>query len=123
MTQQDEPQQDQNQDEAEQLVLTSPEEARTLKDYALWAGVILLTALTIYSPALRGDFLWDDDRHVSLNRNLRDFPGLVNIWTKIGLRNGGTVQYYPLTHTTFWLEYQLSGAQPGQINTTVFHTT
>jgi hypothetical protein len=24
-------------------------------------------------------FLVDDDRHVSLNRNLRDFPGLVNI--------------------------------------------
>ena len=110
-------------EQGEQLVLTSPEDARTPKELALWAGVILLAALTIYSPALSGDFLWDDDRHVSANRNLRDFPGLVNIWTKLGITRGGTIQYYPLTHTTFWLEYQLSGAQPGRINTTVFHVT
>ncbi|MEA2736417.1 MAG: hypothetical protein QOE14_2868 [Humisphaera sp.] len=112
-----------NEDEGEQLVLTSPEDARTPKELALWGGVILLVALTVYSPALRGDFLWDDDRHVSANRHLRDGQGLANIWTKIGPKRGGTVQYYPLTHTTFWLEYQLSGAQPGQINTTVFHVT
>src|SRR3712207_1173737 len=97
--------------------------AGTQKDCPLWAGVTRLTALTIYPPALRGDFLWDDDRHISLNRNLRDFPGLVNIWTKLGPRSGGTIQYYPLTHTTFWLEYQLSGARPGEISTVVFHTT
>ena len=79
-----EQQQEQNQiscldeDQGEQLVLTSPEEARTPKEMALWAGVIVLAALTVYSPALRGNFLWDDDRHVSENRNLRDFAGLVN---------------------------------------------
>src|SRR4051812_37354466 len=61
-----------DEDHGEQLVLTSPEEARTPKEMGLWAGVILLVALTVYSPALRGDFLWDDDRHVSQNRNLRD---------------------------------------------------
>jgi protein O-mannosyl-transferase len=110
-------------DQGEQLVLTSPEDARSPKEMALWAGVILLVALTVYGPALRGDFLWDDDRHVSANRNLRDFNGLVDIWTKLGIPAGGTVQYYPLTHTTFWLEYQLSGARPGEIGTTVFHVT
>ena len=125
--QQPEPNQDQasaaagDVDQGEQLVLTSPEDARTPKEMALWAGVILLIALTIYSPALRGDFLWDDNRHVSDNRNLRDATGLANIWTKFGLINGGTVQYYPLTHTTFWLEYQLSRAEPGAISTTIFH--
>jgi hypothetical protein len=106
---------------ADTLVLNSPEEASTPKDFLLWAGVIVLGVLTIYSPALHGKFLWDDDRHVELNRNLRDGRGLVNIWTKIGASRGGTVQYYPLTHTTYWLEYQLSGAQPGRIGTTIFH--
>src|SRR5215213_4941947 len=126
MTQQqpdEKPQQDDHADQGEQLVLTSPEDARTPKDFALWGGVILLAALTIYAPALRGELLWDDDRHISLNRNLRDFPGLVNIWTKLGPKSGGTIQYYPLTHTTFWLEYKLSGATPTAINTTVFHIT
>ena len=110
-------------EQGEQLVLTSPEDVQTPRDFALWAGVILLAALTIYSPALRGDFLWDDNRHVSENRNLRDFDGLVRIWTKLGYPAGGTVQYYPLTHTTFWLEYQLSGARPGEINPMIFHVT
>src|SRR5688500_12446289 len=110
-------------EQGEQLVLTSPEDARTPKELALWAGVILLAALTVYAPALRGEFLWDDDRHVSGNRNLRDFDGLVRIWTRLGVPAGGTVQYYPLTHTTFWLEYQLSGSRPGEINTMVFHVT
>jgi tetratricopeptide (TPR) repeat protein len=110
-------------EEGEQLVLTSPEEVSTTRDFILWAGVIVLAALTIYAPALHGKFLWDDDRHVEANRNLRDLPGLVNIWTKFGIRGGGTVQYYPLTHTTFWLEYQLTGARPGEINPLVFHIT
>ena len=89
--------------ESEGLVLTSPDEASSPKDFLLWAGVIALAVLTIYSPAMHGEFIWDDDRHVELNRNLRDLDGLANNWTKFGLRNGGTVQYYPLTHTTFWL--------------------
>src|SRR5688572_29609716 len=117
------PSTDDGDDQGEQLVLTSPEDARTPKEIGLWAGVILLATLTAYAPALRGDFLWDDNRHVSQNPNLRDLSGLVNIWTKFGIPAGGTVQYYPLTHTTFWLEYQLSGARPGAVDTTVFHVT
>src|SRR4051812_39179602 len=108
MTQPDAPQPNPPQtDDAETLVLTSPEQAASIRDYLLWGAVILLAALTVYSPALRGKFLWDDDRHVENNHNLRDAAGLARIWTKFGYRSGGTVQYYPLTHTTYWLEYQL----------------
>lgn len=110
-------------DDCESLVLTAPDASSSPKDFILWAGVIVLALLTVYAPALRGRFLWDDDRHVELNRNLRDGDGLINIWTKIGPRAGGTIQYYPLTHTTFWIEYQLSGASPGQIPTMIFHVT
>src|SRR5262249_11100301 len=120
--------------QSEQLVLNSPDDAKSLKDYALWAGVILLIALTAYSPALRGSFIWDDDRHVESNRGLRDAEGLGNIWTahwkylvaspeeREKLRVY-TPQYYPMTHTTYWLEYQLIGAKPGAIDTTIFHVT
>jgi tetratricopeptide (TPR) repeat protein len=98
--------------DAQKLVLSSPEDASTLKDLVLWAGLILVAVLTVYSPALRGTFVWDDNRHVAENRNLRDMAGLARIWTRLGLQNGGTPQYYPLTHTTFWMEYRLWGAQP-----------
>jgi tetratricopeptide (TPR) repeat protein len=116
----------------EQLVLNSPDEARSLKDFALWAGVILLVALTVYAPALRGSFIWDDDKYVANNHGLENADGLANIWTghlkyifaspaERAEMRVFTPQYYPMTHTSYWLEYQFSDAKPGEINTTVFH--
>src|SRR6476660_7230296 len=67
--------------EGEKLVLNSPDEASTLKDYLLWAGVIVLVVLTVYSPAIRGKFIWDDDRHVERSAALRmGAEGLQRIW-------------------------------------------
>jgi protein O-mannosyl-transferase len=110
---------------ADKLVLISPDAADSPRDFGLWAGVLFLLALTIYSPAMRGEFLWDDDRHVSQNANLRSVNGLTNIWTKFGHLEGGTPQYYPLTHTTYWIEYQLFGKGAGArtLNPLVFHVT
>jgi tetratricopeptide (TPR) repeat protein len=97
-------------DAADKLVLTSPEEARSGRDFLLWGGLILLAALTIFSkPMMQGAFIWDDDRYVEQDRNLRTSQGLADIWTKIGITHGGTIQYYPLTFTSFWIEYQLFG--------------
>jgi tetratricopeptide (TPR) repeat protein len=112
-------------DADEKLVLISPDAADSPRDFSLWAGVLFLLALTIYSPAMRGEFLWDDDRHVSQNVNLRSAEGLRNIWTKFGPRAGGTPQYYPLTHTTYWIEYQLfgKGATSATLDPLVFHIT
>ncbi|HEV2294656.1 MAG TPA: tetratricopeptide repeat protein [Tepidisphaeraceae bacterium] len=116
---------DEGDDASEKLVLTSPDAASSLRDFGLWAGVLVLFALTIYSPALRGEFLWDDDRHVQYNANLRSAEGLKNIWTKLGAQSGGTPQYYPLTHTTYWIEYQLFGQGAGgdALSPLVFHVT
>ena len=74
---------------------------------------LLLIALPVilfvaYLPAIRGGFIWDDDRHVTANQNLTDLQGLKNIW----LNPLSEPQYYPMTHTSFWLEYQLWGADP-----------
>jgi Flp pilus assembly protein TadD len=66
-----------------------------------------ITALVIiaYLPALGADYVWDDDVNVVTNGALRTLSGLGRIWTDVTV----TQQYYPLTHTTFWIQYQLGG--------------
>jgi tetratricopeptide (TPR) repeat protein len=70
-----------------------------------WFLGLLLVALTVvvYLPAMRGDFLWDDDAYISRNPTLHSLNGLWEIWFK----PGATVQYYPLTLTVFWVDYHL----------------
>jgi tetratricopeptide (TPR) repeat protein len=65
-------------------------------------------ALVAYLPSLGGGFLWDDDRFVTGNELLRSAAGLGRIW----LEPSSFPQYYPLTVTSFWLEYRLWGPDP-----------
>jgi len=74
----------------------------------LFGGALVALVLLAYLPALRGDFLWDDDRYVSENPHVRSPAGLRAIW----LKPGATDQYYPLVFTSFWLEYRLWGLNP-----------
>jgi tetratricopeptide (TPR) repeat protein len=67
------------------------------------AGALLALVLACYWPSLSGGFLWDDDVHVVENPTLRDERGLTLIWTQPRVNQ----QYYPLTHTSFWLEQRL----------------
>ena len=48
--------------------------------------------------------LWDDNDHITAP-GLRSLEGLKRIWTD----PSATKQYYPLTHTVFWLAYRLWG--------------
>ena len=73
----------------------------------LAGGVLLLVTLVTYLPAVDGQFLWDDDMHVTAPE-LRSLSGLWRIWTDLRV----TEQYYPLTHSAFWLEYRLWGVNP-----------
>jgi tetratricopeptide (TPR) repeat protein len=52
--------------------------------------------------------VWDDDDYVVENPMLRSAEGLQRIWTD----TAATPQFYPLTHTTFWIEYQMWGLRP-----------
>lgn len=70
------------------------------------AAVLIALVLVSYSPAYRAGFVWDDDDHVSNNLALRSIGGLMRIW----FEPGATPQYYPLTHTSFWIEYRFWGA-------------
>src|SRR4051794_36356542 len=64
---------------------------------ALFAALLPLATILAYLPAIRGGYIWDDDYHVTNNETLRSLNGLRQIW----IEPGATVQYYPLTHTTF----------------------
>jgi tetratricopeptide (TPR) repeat protein len=68
------------------------------------AGLAVLAMLLIsYWPSLRGSFIWDDDDYVVNNWTLRSGPGLEAIW----LHPTSLPQWYPMVHTTFWVEYHL----------------
>jgi len=75
-------------------------------------GLLIITLLT-YLPAFRAGFVWDDDDYVTENPALRSLEGLRRIW----FERGATTQYYPLTYTTFWVEYRLWGLNPAGYHT------
>src|SRR5688572_20474428 len=74
----------------------------------LSAGVLLAITLIAYAPAFRAGFIWDDPDYVTNNATLRSLDGLRQIW----FVPRATPQYYPLVHTSFWVEYQLWGLSP-----------
>jgi tetratricopeptide (TPR) repeat protein len=68
-------------------------------------GLLLAAATLIaYWPALRGQFVWDDESWTSeISGLLRSAGGLWTMWSK----PTALQQYYPLTATSFWLDYHL----------------
>ncbi len=89
---------------------------------ALGAIAIYLLTFAAYWTAIRGEFIWDDDYYVTNNALLRGADGLPQIWNPAewmrGEQSKMRVQYYPLTLTSFWIEYQLWGNNP-----TPYHIT
>jgi tetratricopeptide (TPR) repeat protein len=65
-------------------------------------------------PAFQAGWVWDDDSYVTANAALRSFDGLRRIW----FEPGAVAQYYPLTFTSLWLEYQLHGLAPAGYHAT-----
>jgi len=76
------------------------------------ALLLIAATVAVYWPAMHGGFLWDDDDHISANQTLRSLSGLWQIWFK----PLATCQYYPLSFTVFWADYQLWG-----LNTVGYH--
>ena len=71
---------------------------------------LLLVAVTLvaYLPALGGQFIWDDKYYVTDNLLLHSLKGLWQIW----FVPGATPQYYPLSFTSFWVDYHLWKLNP-----------
>src|ERR1043166_4603878 len=72
------------------------------------AAIVIAAVLIAYIPAMRGGYIWDDDRYVTKNATLRDNAGLRRIWFDVG----ATPQYYPLVFTSFWIERRICDAHP-----------
>ncbi len=73
------------------------------RDTLLSAFLIVALSLLAFAPAFSAGFIWDDDDYVTHNHNLSDVAGLARIWAD----PAATPQYYPLVHTTFWIEHHL----------------
>ena len=71
------------------------------------AGLLSGLILLIFLPALTGEFFFDDIGYIIGNSIISAPDGLARIW-----RGDGMVDYWPLSFSLFWLEWQLFGAQP-----------
>lgn len=75
-----------------------------------WLLGVLLVAATgfAYQQAWHAGFIWDDDVYVLNNPLLSAADGLKRIW----FSTDSPSQYFPLTYTSFRIEYALWGVNP-----------
>jgi tetratricopeptide (TPR) repeat protein len=95
-------------------IAKAPLEYRSLADvraipwappkYVAGVALFLLAVLT-YIPSMTNGFIWDDPAYVIDNPTLKSDDGLWRIWTELH----ATPQYYPMVHTTFWIESRFWG--------------
>ena len=71
----------------------------------LHAGLLLVIVAVSYIPAVQSGFIWDDDSYVTDNPTLKTTNGLGRIWGDVR----ATPQYYPLVHTSYWIESRIWG--------------
>ena len=67
-----------------------------------------LVAVAAYWPAFRAGYVWDDDLHLTNNRNVTQRDGLARIW----FAPKTNVQFQPVVFSSFWLEYRLWQSDP-----------
>ena len=71
------------------------------------AGLALLAVtVTLYIPAIRSDFIWDDDSFLTENKLIHHANGLRRFWF-----SAEPPDYFPLTSTMLWLEWRLWGGE------------
>jgi len=87
-----------------------PESRMSLENKKLTLLLVLLgiALFVAYIPAIQAGFIWDDDDYVQENLVLRSDDGLRIMWTD----PTSIPQWYPLVHTTFWLEFRLWKLNP-----------
>lgn len=90
--------------------LRNKEQEKTWAVSKIGLAAALLVVMTVgaYLPAVRAGFIWDDNDYVYDNQTLRSVDGLRQIWFKIK----ATPQYYPMVHTSYWLEYRFWKLNP-----------
>lgn len=74
--------------------------------YVAWIclALVLVATFVVYWPAMHGQMVFDDEFYLT-RPDLQSPGGLYRIW----FDPMATAQYYPLVHTTFWLEHKFWG--------------
>jgi tetratricopeptide (TPR) repeat protein len=93
--------------------MPKPQSPRSSPTASIWPGALAIIFLTmvVYSPALKGEFLFDDVLSILQNPLIVLPGGLPKIWFSTE-----PLDYFPLTLTSFWIEWRLWGT-----NTLNFH--
>jgi tetratricopeptide (TPR) repeat protein len=68
------------------------------------AAIIVLAVFIAYFPSISGGFIWDDAILLTQNSLISAQDGLQRIW-----RTTEPIDFWPLTNTSFWLEWRLWG--------------
>ena len=69
-------------------------------------ALLVIAVVAAYWSSLRGEFLWDDDLHITANPTIVGPLGLKEIWTT------ARANYFPLVLTNFWVQHALWGLDP-----------
>src|SRR3989338_10113375 len=77
------------------------------------SAIIILATFLVYIPAMRGDFIWNDDTFLTNNPLIHAPYGLYYFWFSTK-----PPDYFPLVSTSLWLEWRLWG-----MNATGYHIT
>ena len=79
------------------------------------AGILLIIAAVsiAYFPSLNGGFVFDDDVHLTEDKFIKAADGPYKIWS-----TSESHDYWPITDTTYWIEWRLWGMHP-----TGYHVT
>lgn len=86
-----------------------PVRGRAFRGEAWCALGLLATAIAAYTPLTGAGFVYDDATHLSHCRTMTySLASLLDIWRD----PSASPQYYPVTHTLWWLQYQLWGLRP-----------
>ncbi|MGA2059622.1 MAG: hypothetical protein ABSG67_04000, partial [Thermoguttaceae bacterium] len=93
-------------------VRSSVSQALTLRMMAGVAIIVVVISLA-YLPSLSGGFVWDDKILLSENEIIQTSDGLYRLWCTTE-----SPDYWPMTYTTFWIEWRLWG-----MNQTGYHVT
>lgn len=75
--------------------------------HLLAACLLVGVTLAAYWPSLNGQFLFDDVSLVTNSPLVKAGDGLYGMWFTTQ-----AVDYWPLTNSSFWLEWRLWGANP-----------
>ncbi len=89
--------------------MTAAAPTASLSQTSRWKApaLVVLVTLVAYFGIWDAGYIWDDEDYVTQNPLLRVPDGLWRIW----FSPAELPQYYPLVHTTFWIEHQLWGLQ------------